>query len=596
MRHHSAPFVLRRSARRRGSALIVALIFSLVIAISLGSFVNLSTSATRLSYRTFYQGVAMNIAESGLEQALWEINKSSGTWTGWTPVSGGAYRKSFPLDSVAGGASTVVKVYAKPGSGAYVIARAIVTPPQGSPIEKWIKVTLSKKSRFSVGGLGRKGIVANGNQVEMASWNSDPDNNPATAFIPFSEGVKRDKVPLATLELDASLNSGQADVNGTAAVGGDSLDAIKVGTQGYIGPFGTAKGVKNPDSVSTNFSTDLEVQTVPNKTYTSLGAVGASVTLPRPGDSPNADGIYYYYSPQISLTNATLAITEGKNVVINTGSLSVGGGSGSIAVGGTLTTNTSTGVATYTPSSLKIYTDGNVDIGGQGAGNQVTTQTYTPGTSTPVTTTVTTTISNVTNVYGKGQYKNTVIGWSYKKTIKTVTTPQGGTTTTTTVGPASYTDLIANGYTTAPAAGDTVVGPIASTSSTPSSTTVTGTIAGQPNNFWLIGTRTDAEVAVKGPQSFKISGNGNLSAVVDAPNASISAKGGGNSGFMYGSLIGYDLTFTGNDGFYYDESLANLDNNSKLGINDWDELVSGSDRSGKISNASTSTYADLMNF
>lgn len=85
---HPRPILLLRSSRRRGSVLIVALLFSLVIAISLASFLNISTQASQLSYRTFYQGVAMNIAESGLEQALWEINKdSSYAWSGWESVT-----------------------------------------------------------------------------------------------------------------------------------------------------------------------------------------------------------------------------------------------------------------------------------------------------------------------------------------------------------------------------------------------------------------------------------------------------------------------------------------------------------------------------
>ena len=587
----------RVTLRRRGSVLIVALIFSIVIAISLASFLNLSTTASKLSYRTFYQGVAMNIAESGLEQALWEINKdSSYAWSGWESVGTGAYRKSFSMEDVEGGAKTMVKVYAKSGANAYVIARAIVTPPKGSPIEKWIKVTLTKKSRYSVGGLGRKGIVANGNNVVMGSWNSDPDKNAATLYVPFSSSVLNDKVPLATLELDASLNSGQADVNGTAAVGGDSLDAIKVGTQGYIGPFGTPNGVKDPGSVSTNFSTDLEVQTAPATSIT-IGAITANTTLPRTGDSANPDGVYYYYTSQLSLTNNTLSITPGKNVVLvvgGTGGVSVGGGSGSINIGGTLVTNTATGVTTYTASSLKIYTDGDVDIGGKGSANEVTTQTYTPASSIPTTTVTTTVIDTITDVYGKGQQKNTVIGWSYKQTITAVTSVNGTVTGTTTTGPTTYTVLISNGA-TKPVAGTTTTSSTSS-STTPAITTDTGTIPGQPNNFWLIGTRSDADVATKGPQNFKISGNGNLSAVVDAPNAKISAKGGGNSGFIYGSLIGYDLTFTGNDGFYYDESLANLDNNSKLGINDWDELVSTEDKTARISNVSSATYSSLMSF
>lgn len=579
-------------SRRRGSVLIVALLFSLVIAISLGSFLQISTTASKLSYRTFYQGVAMNIAESGLEQALWEINKdSSYAWSGWDDAGGGAYRKSFTMEGVEGGATTAVKVYAKSGANAYVVARAIVTPPTGAPIEKWIKVTLTKKSRYSVGGLGRKGIVANGNQVEMASWNSDPDKDATTAYVPFSTGVMNDNVPLATLTLDASLNSGQADVNGTAAVGGSSLDAIQVGTNGYIGPFGTPNGVKDPGSVSTNFSTDLEVQAAPS-TDVSLGAITGDYTLPRGGDTARSDGVYYYRASELSLNGSTLTITPGKNVVLvvdGIGGVTVGGGSGSINIGGTLVTNTTTGATSYTAASLKIYTDGNVDIGGKGSANEVITQDYSPPASNVVSVTTTVKVSNVTEQMGKGQDKNTVIGWNYTEQRTTVTTYTDGTTKT--VGPTSnnYQILKEAGYTTAPVAGTTEI-------NTAGTYTNTGVIPGQPNNFWLIGTRSDEETARIGPQSFKISGNGNLSAVVDAPNASISAKGGGNSGFIYGSLIGYDLTFTGNDGFYYDESLANLENNSKLGINDWDELVSEGDRTSKVTNASSVTYASLMNF
>jgi hypothetical protein len=598
---------------KRGSVLIVALIFSLVIAISLASFLRLSTTASRLSYRTYYQGVAMNIAESGLEQAMWEVNNDAGAWTGWTVPSNSAtaHRRSFDLGSVEGGATAVVKVYSQAKSGAnpaYIIARAIVTPPFGSPIEKWVKVTLDKNSRSSVGGLGKEGIVSKGNNVVMGSWNSNPDKDDATPYIPFSEAVMDDNMALATLALDASIASGNADINGKAAVGGSSLDAIQVGSQGYIGPFGTATGVKDPNSISTNFSSDLEIVPAPTATYTSLGTVAANLTLPRPGDLPDADGIYYYTAAQLSLVNNTLAISPGHNVVLNVpksvgDTITVGGGSGSIQVGGTLTTNTVTGETTYTASSLKIYTDGDIKVAGQGSANVVTVEDYTPAqpnTATPVTTTIATTtvISNVTNVLGKGLYKNTVIGWNYKKTVTTVTTVGSGSPSTSTNGPTSYQNLIASGG-TQPTAGTTTTSSSTTTTSsnaTPEIRTTIATQPGPPIALQIFGTRSNEDVETYGTQIFAISGNGNLSAVVYAPNADISAKGGGNSGFMYGSLVGHSLEFTGNDCFYYDESLSDLDEDSRLGIENWDELVSTTDKSATISNASSTTYGSLMNF
>ncbi|MDF3058786.1 MAG: hypothetical protein K0R17_3001 [Rariglobus sp.] len=571
-------------ARRRGSVLIVALIFALVIAISLGSFLQLANGATKISYRTHYLGVAMNTAETGLEQAMWEINNSAATWSGWTsPGTAGAHRTTFDLGKVEGGATATVKVYAQEKVGtapAWIVARAIVTPTTGSPIEKWVKVTLQKRSRGGVGGLGRDGITSSGNQVVMGSWNSDPDKDPSTPPLPFSAALLNDAMPLATTSIDATLSSGNADINGTAAVGSDTTDAIQVGAQGYIGPFNTPAGTKDPNSVSANFSADIPIEEAPtDKTYTDLGTVSTATTLPRGGDTPNADGIYYYEATQINLNGSALAISAGAQVVINIPTvagtaISLAGNGGAIQVNSTLVTDTVTGAQDYTSGKLKLYTPGNISLSGQAAVvNVVTTQNYTASAST-----TDTTVSNVQPIYGKGQQKTTVIGWSYTQASTTATTI--GSTTTTTSSSNTYQTLIEAGGTE----------PVAGTSSSSSAagvTTDTGSYVGQADNLRIYGTRTEEDMETYNAQSITISGNGSLSAVVYAPNADIEAKGGGNSGFVYGSLIGKSLKFTGNDCFYYDESLGNSDDGARLGIEDWDEMVSYADRN---------TYASYMNF
>ena len=598
-------------ARRRGSVLTVALIFAAVIAISLGSFLQLATTATKLSYRTHYQGVAMNIAESGLEQAMWELNSSDGTWSDWAaPGASGAHRTTFPsaitFYEVEGGAKAQVKVYAQEKIGsspAWIVARAIVSPPKGAAIEKWVKVTLQKRSRGNIGGLGRDGIVSSGNQVVMGSWNSDPDNDPSTPPVPYSDAVANDEMALATTNFDATLSSGNADINGTAAVGSDTTDAIEVGSQGYIGPFGTPAGTKDPNSISANFSADIPVEEAPTgKTYVDLASISSGLTLPRPGDTPESDGIYYYKADEIDLNGAALAISAGHEVVINVPNsgtaVSIGGNGGAIQVNSALVTNTQTGATSYSAGKLKLYTNGDLTISGQGTVvNVVTSQLYTPPTSVLTNTTTTTTISNVQNVYGNGQMaqgksNETVIGWSYTQTITNTSVTSTGTTTTNTSS-STYQTLKASGATAAPPAGSTE-STATTESTTPASYTDTGTYVGQADNLRLYGTRSDEDANTDDDdpsnddaQSFKISGNGSLSAVVYAPNADVEAKGGGNSGFVYGSLIGKSLKFTGNDCFYYDESLGNSDDGARLGIEDWDEMVSYADRN---------TYSSYMNF
>ncbi len=88
--------------------------------------------------------------------------------------------------------------------------------------------------------------------------------------------------------------------------------------------------------------------------------------------------------------------------------------------------------------------------------------------------------------------------------------------------------------------------------------------------FWGTGTAS---------QNISIAGNGILSAVVYAPNAAISMKGGGNSGVVAGAFVGNTIALTGNDAFHYDESLANFVSGQPYGITKWRELITASDRS-----------------
>jgi hypothetical protein len=82
-----------------------------------------------------------------------------------------------------------------------------------------------------------------------------------------------------------------------------------------------------------------------------------------------------------------------------------------------------------------------------------------------------------------------------------------------------------------------------------------------------------------GSQNINLQGNGNLSAVVDAPNAAMKLNGGGSgNGNIYGSFIGDTVLFTGNDSFHYDESLAENTLGGAYQPSKWRELVNATDR------------------
>ncbi|MEI6350086.1 MAG: hypothetical protein WCP06_03150 [Verrucomicrobiota bacterium] len=75
----------------------------------------------------------------------------------------------------------------------------------------------------------------------------------------------------------------------------------------------------------------------------------------------------------------------------------------------------------------------------------------------------------------------------------------------------------------------------------------------RPGNFTINGIQPQNG----NPPTYNLAGNGELSAVVNAPSANITLTGGGTSGAFYGSIIGNTVTLSGGANLHYDESLGN---------------------------------------
>jgi Tfp pilus assembly protein PilX len=374
MRKHPASF----PRRDRGSLLIVAMILAAVIGISLVSYVQLGRSSLSISNRALYHNGAMNIAENGLEEAMYSINKkiadSSYSWTanGWTSANSGADMRRtlgpYTFDQNSTG-TTRVYVVGYSGTAPKAIARSTITlgGAASRPIEKWVEVQLRKTSKFSNGLVAKQSITFSGNNASVDSWNSDPDNNTATAAIPYSAGVRNDKGTVGSISVavDAILVQ-NADIWGYAATGGAMPS---VGPNGLVGPFGTASGTMNPANVSTDFTASFDAVTAPTTTAYSLGGITGGTSLPRTGDVAAADGKYYYTGTQINFNNATFAVAKlnvgdpSPKVVLTltstTTSINIGGGSGALNV--------------QTGATLEIYAPGDIKVAGQGIMNGGTT-------------------------------------------------------------------------------------------------------------------------------------------------------------------------------------------------------------------------------
>lgn len=340
----------------RGAILIVAMLIAAIIAISLGTYVNLSLNSLRLADRTFYNNAAMNLVEMGIEEAMWSYTDDAITGTGWSsPVAwdtstGNIAKHTFGTYNYAGNVTGNVKVYVTDrtglGSTPLIIARSIITLPKGAPIEKWIEITLSKRSKFALGLVAKNSIQFSGNNASVDSWNSDP-NGDGSLIQPYSGGVANDAGSIGSVDVSSTISVNNADIWGTAATGAPTTAAIGVGPNGRVGPYGTPGNTLDPGSVSTDFTANLEDVSLPTG-GTIVGSIGATVgtagsTTVLRYSGTITDNLVVYGDVTLILTAAA-----GTNAISQTGSRGI-----ELAAG----------------STLKIYTAGDVKISGSGVLN-----------------------------------------------------------------------------------------------------------------------------------------------------------------------------------------------------------------------------------
>ena len=348
----------------RGSLLIVAMLLAAVIGISLASYIALGQNSLKLANRSFFLNAATNLAESGLEEAMWAFNQttagSTSAWNGWNMSDGVSARRRFTDFVLSGNASPWVKVYVdhyQPAAGTQptaVVMSRVQIPNDDRPVYKMFEVILRRRSKFAMGLVAKNQITFNGNNASVDSWNSDPDNNPATAAIPYSIGVRNDHGSVGSTSVAVgSVAVNNADIWGFASVGTSGTTGLSVGGNGTVASF-TTNGLPTPQGtidttrVATDFTANFNPETDPT-TGSTIGSIGA--TLGTAGTTT-----IWRFAGQInsSLTvagNVTLILTGAPGVLV------------------IKLTGAGDGINIPAGSSLIIYTKGDVTIAGNGVLN-----------------------------------------------------------------------------------------------------------------------------------------------------------------------------------------------------------------------------------
>jgi hypothetical protein len=267
----------------RGTVLIVTMLVLALLAMGVGSYLSLNLNTARQARHTYHSTASFHLAEAGAEEAVWSLNqgRSPEAWRDWTIRRPAAWRRFTGFD-LGGGATGYVKVYVSDtnpaaGSKPLAVAEATVVSPGLPPSTRMLELTLGRRSYFANGIVARDSVKFAGRNVSIDSWNSDPDNDPGTAPVPYSAGLRNDRGSVATnaVENNAMLVN-QANVWGYVATGGG---VPEVGVNGSIRGADTPAGVQiDPARVSTDFASDLPVLSAPVD-GTPIVTVGATLGL-----------------------------------------------------------------------------------------------------------------------------------------------------------------------------------------------------------------------------------------------------------------------------------------------------------------------------
>src|SRR5690606_19193977 len=240
---------ISRYRSERGSVLIVAMVFAAIIAISIASYLQVGQTNLRISNRAFYSNAAINLAETGLEHAMWSIHKLAAddtyNWSsdGWQTDSTSAWREfgGFTYDQNTTG---TVRVYVQNRSGTpapVLVARATIQPQHGAAIEKWVKVELRKRSLFANGIVAKDWITFSGNGASVDSYDSRKGSYNAVLADGTRNRFGRGSAGSGSVTVD-SFNLGNADIWGYVSIGTPDYSGLDVGPNGTIGGLGSSPG------------------------------------------------------------------------------------------------------------------------------------------------------------------------------------------------------------------------------------------------------------------------------------------------------------------------------------------------------------------
>lgn len=355
-----------RPDRTRGSALLAALCFAAVLALALVSYAGLCYSSLKSSARALQSTRSVELAESGLEDALWALNNntpnstSAWTTTGWNsaPSGGVAIKQSGVMTFENGSTGQIqIKLRNYPGNSTTpvtITSWGIVTSSDGSTMIRALTSNAPFVPVFvnAVGTTSGPVVFANGGSADSydssdhtKSTNGDYDPTKAGFSAIIASGVPPPPNLLAPpVQLtNTQLNGYVLSISGAAAPSYDSSTTIRANA-GQTMPVDPGQLMTFPNSKQPLFAENLPASGSGEPIPSTLGVSGD--TTPQ----------VYIASGDINLTSSSDSITvNGPVTLVVPGDFSISGDASiTLAPGG----------------SLALHVAGNLAIDGGGIYNQ----------------------------------------------------------------------------------------------------------------------------------------------------------------------------------------------------------------------------------
>jgi len=326
--------------------MLAALCFAAVFALCLSSYVTMCYYSLNISNHNLGSSHAIELAETGLEDALWAVNNNS--WSGWTLSGGNATLtesgSGYNYDNnVTGSVQLTVTGY---NTGAPAIASvATLTLSDGATISRTISngagglaTVVAPEFINAVGALGGKVKFKSAGTVDSydSRLGAYASQTPGSSAVIVSTD--------ATANINVQLNN--LTLNGYAVTGANATTSYASGA------------TVTPANILTNINPNQPVYPENYPAYQNLiSSISSSTSL----GTPNAatPTVYYLWGDITLSSGATLTI-NGPVILVVYGNVSISG-TGQIVI---------TSDASHLTSSLELHAEGGVSIGGNGINNR----------------------------------------------------------------------------------------------------------------------------------------------------------------------------------------------------------------------------------